>query len=219
MLYAIDENGKKILPVKGSRGLCPDCNEPLTPKCGEIITWHWAHKSGADCEVWSEPESAWHLWWKSCWPPDCVEVPITKNGKRHRADVLYRGTVIEFQKSSISSADIRAREEFYSGMVWIFYAEEQFANTISLYEKQTNSGVYFSIRWDHPRKSISHCLKPVYLDFGMYKYKYNSDMFILKSFPADNGGYGWGRSWDRINFINRFGDLNFYRQKLTASER
>lgn len=40
----------------------------------------------------------------------------------HRADVLTPKGVIEFQKSSISTKEIREREQFYGRMVWVIDA-------------------------------------------------------------------------------------------------
>jgi hypothetical protein len=217
MLYAIGEDGSKLAAAKGLYGRCPDCNEDLISKCGEIITWHWAHKSGSDCEVWSEPESQWHLWWNSLWPKEYVEVPIVKNNKRHRADVKTdRGVVIELQHSPISTDEIRERESFYGNMVWVFDASEPFnRGTILLFERKSKSdrGTYFKIKWKWPRKSISYCGSPIYLDFGENLFAYSSNMFLLKKFSIEYKGRGWGHAYSRKMFLNRFGNSQAFNPK------
>lgn len=118
-----------------SQAVCPnpDCSDPMIPKCGEIYTWHWAHKSGHDCDDWGEPETQWHREWKDRFPEDCQEVIIRGSGKWegvvHRADVaIPGGPVIEFQHSSLSADQIREREDFYTdnwgSMVWVVDGSE-----------------------------------------------------------------------------------------------
>lgn len=48
---AVDSEGKSILIEDAKRGLeysCPDCEAPMVPKKGEIISWHFAHKGVTD---------------------------------------------------------------------------------------------------------------------------------------------------------------------------
>lgn len=111
-------NGARRRPSPGWRGRCPQCGAEVLAKCGEQKTWHWAHKS-ADCDPWSEGESAWHQGWKSYFPEDWREVTMGD----HRADVLTPLGVIELQNSPITPATIREREAFYGRMIWIVNAE------------------------------------------------------------------------------------------------
>lgn len=97
---------------------CSGCGDDVIAKCGEIKIWHWAHVN-KECDSWYEPESAWHIGWKSLAPPDNQEVVIGP----HRADIrTSKGTVIELQHSPISPEEIREREQFYGDMIWIFDA-------------------------------------------------------------------------------------------------
>jgi len=197
MLYALDSEGQKIKALPKSTGLCPDCGDSLIAKCGDIVMWHWAHKSGGDCEVWSEPEGQWHLWWKSLWPKEYVEVPIVKNGKRHRADIKTdRGLVIELQHSSISTDEIRERERFYDNMVWIFdQIDASTLGSISFTERNSkNMGTYFYINWKHPRKTMKYLTKKTYLDICDGLMPYSSNMFLLNKFE----------DMDRIVFDREF---------------
>lgn len=86
MLYARDELGQLIEASKGATAYCPGCGSRVRPKCGSIVTHHWAHISGGDCDIWSEPESAWHKRWKEHFPMHCREVVMGANNE-HRADV------------------------------------------------------------------------------------------------------------------------------------
>src|SRR5947209_1493837 len=39
---------------------CPVCREPLIPKLGEVVKWHFAHRADSEYR-WHEPESKPHL--------------------------------------------------------------------------------------------------------------------------------------------------------------
>ena len=125
MLYATDEHQKKVTATPRSKGICPICKANVVSKCGEINIWHWAHQAKIDCDNWHEPETEWHLKWKSLFPKESVEVTRGENNQ-HRADILTEnGVVIELQHSSISSSEIRKREEFYGGkMLWVIDGTE-----------------------------------------------------------------------------------------------
>lgn len=136
MLYANSPNGEKITATPGALGACPGCEDKLIPKCGELVTWHWSHYGHPDCDDWFEPESDWHRAWKGCFPPDQVEVVMPP----HRADVIARRTVIEFQHSAIPTYEIRQREDFYTAEVgrltWVFDARE-FAGNLEFRYRDT----------------------------------------------------------------------------------
>jgi competence CoiA-like predicted nuclease len=106
------------------RSTCPDCDGVLIAKCGEIKIWHWAHRSGIQCDPWAEPETAWHLGWK-LWLMEHrhARIEVRMAGGKHRADaVMLNGDVVELQHSPIDPATIREREEFYRHMVWLYNA-------------------------------------------------------------------------------------------------
>ena len=116
MLWAETTTGRAMPSPKG-RGVCPGCGGEVLAKCGEHVSWHWAHVA-SDCDPWSEPESTWHRRWKQMFPPEWQERQIGA----HRADVLTPHGGIEFQRSSISSTEIREREDFYGRMIWVIDA-------------------------------------------------------------------------------------------------
>jgi hypothetical protein len=155
MLWANTETGKATAS-RGASGTCPSCGADLIPKCGSIVSWHWAHKS-CDCDKWSEPESEWHLRWKRAFPAKWQEVTIGP----HRADVLCPKGVIEFQKSSISSDEILEREAFYGRMVWVVWAGDW-----RLRHGRGSRKCAPRFVWSPPRKSWFAANKPIFMDLG-----------------------------------------------------
>jgi hypothetical protein len=114
----IDAYGRTARP--GGRSTCPGCDGELVAKCGSIKTWHWAHLR-ADCDPWSEPESAWHLGWKR-WLADHRGARTEVVMPPHRADaVLPDGRIVELQGDYLSAEQIAEREAFYGpDLVWIY---------------------------------------------------------------------------------------------------
>lgn len=157
MIFALDENKRRIKARPDSTAICPCCSSIVISKCGQINEWHWAHQTIDDCDNWHEPESEWHKGWKAYWGEQYCEKVIG----RHRADVFYKDIVIELQNSHISPAEIREREDFYGQMIWIFKSQS-FSDNFDL----RPHGNYYSFRWKHPRKSIWACEKPVLFDLG-----------------------------------------------------
>jgi len=171
MFYA-NVDGEKKPAESNLSGFCPCCGAEVIPKCGEIKTWHWSHKS-KDCDPWSEGMTQWHLDWQERFPKECREVTIERDGVVHRADVrLSNGLVIEFQHSPISPQEMREREEFYGNMIWVFDARKyQLVNITDSYIKvnriksdeiKTETRIF---EWKHPHKSRLRAEKPVFLDF------------------------------------------------------
>lgn len=102
-------------------GKCIGCGSPMTAKCGERRTWHWAHKGRHACDPWLENETDWHRAWKDQFPMEWQKVrhPVD-DGSCHIADVRTdRGWVIEFQHSHINPEERRSREAFYLRMLWV----------------------------------------------------------------------------------------------------
>ena len=195
MMYALD-NGERVKASPGGGGVCPMCEGEVVPKCGSIVSWHWAHKV-KDCDTWSEGESDWHINWKEEFPEECREVVMRKEDTVHRADVSIGGKVIEFQKSSISEEDIFLRECFYKNMVWVICASD-FEDNFDVRDR----GGYFTFRWKYPRKSWWVACKPIYLDFGEDTYSLFKINRLYDNVPC--GGSG---SWvTKGTFLNIFRD-------------
>lgn len=132
-------------------------------KCGEIVVWHWSHYPDTWCsDTWAE-ESEWHLGWKE-WALSIgwqVEVPIVKEGRTHRADILTsKGWVIELQHSGLDVREIEQRERFYGRMVWLWDVRDAYDRFV-LNDHDWGVG----IRWKQPRWSLCEIKRPLYLDF------------------------------------------------------
>ena len=196
MLYATVDGVKRTAEPK-LKGVCPDCQGEMISKCGSVMPWHWAHRELTDCDPWYEGETAWHLSWKAKFPVEFSEISIVKNGVRHRADVQFpSGAVFEIQHSSISPEDIQAREEFYGEMAWLFDAREAYASE-RLYINR-DKGSYLTYRWKFPRRTITSCHKPVFLQVD------DSTIWRLLSMHADGQCYGACVQMDKEQWLCKF---------------
>jgi competence CoiA-like predicted nuclease len=168
------------------RAFCPCCHDVVIAKCGTLVTWHWAHKA-FDCDPWYEPESQWHLDWKSKFPAHFQEVVVGC----HRADIKTSRLVVELQASCISPEEIYEREHFYSAMLWLLKGED-FAKNMSLRPKER----YTTFRWKWPRRSWWNASKPIIVDFlprGLF--------WLRKVYPNVPCG-GWGTWLTEQAFFN-----------------
>lgn len=141
-------------------------------KCGEIVVWHWAHRGAeSECDPWWR-ESAWHLAWKSLFPEEQVEVRVERDGVVHRADVMTPLGVIEFQNSPISLQEIRAREEFYGPMYWVFNVQDPYeaqrllVKRIKADVKSGNDTMRRYWRWKHAQHAPLHVTRRQFWDCG-----------------------------------------------------
>jgi len=160
LIFALDKNGARIAASPGASGVCPACGTRLVTKCGSVVVWHWAHATSADCDPWSEPDSAWHRSWQDAVPPARRERIIGP----HRADILAaNGTIVELQHSYICQEEIAEREDFYGKMIWLFDAT---GCSDRLFVRELAGRPYVTFRWMHPKKTIAACRKPVCLDLG-----------------------------------------------------
>lgn len=185
LLYAM-VNGQKTLPSRGERGTCLHCGGDVLAKCGSIRVHHWAHRSGRDCDTWSEGIGPWHLWWQGQVRPEFVEVPVG----RHRADILGSGNlVIELQHSAISPEAVRERETHYGAMLWLIDAIKRFGGLVS------GSRFFFSFgRTRH----FQSCNKPVVLDFADFLVEVEAIDDVIPGFS------GFGVIRDPAWFFHRY---------------
>ena len=181
-------NGVRRGATPGAQGLCTCCDRKVTAKCGEIMTWHWAHE-GSDCDPKKEGESLWHRKWKAKFPDEWTEVKVGD----HRADVKTPHRVVEFQASDISPAQIRSREETYQKMVWVIRADD-FAKHLSFRFR----GEFTSFRWKQPRKSWWEATKPIVLDV-------KGNLFHVKKLHNNTPCGGWGYPLKEHEFMKRVG--------------
>ena len=115
-------NDVRMEPEPSVRGKCCLCGGDMISKCGEYVSWHWAHKTRITCDPWQESETEWHRYWKDAFPLDCQEVVHIddRTKEKHIADVKTpAGCVVEVQHSPIAEKEARIRESFYRDMIWI----------------------------------------------------------------------------------------------------
>lgn len=201
MLYGIGPNSEKFRATPDAPPCrCELCGEQLVAKCGQIMTWHWAHRTKENCDSWSEGETEWHLGWKGVFPSDWIE--IVKGN--HRADVVVGGSgrVLELQHSYISCEEIQEREEFYGKMAWVFDATEAakagrlkyWRAHLEELEPHWNEN-HCRFRWSRMRQTIRACRKPLFIDAGPY--------LIHVYHLYEKGGYG--RMLNIFDFAEVFG--------------
>lgn len=188
MILAL-RKGERVKSQPGISGKCPLCKEEVIPKCGDIKTWHFAHKAKKDCDSWAEGETSWHINWKNNFPEEWQEVVIGC----HIADIKtpHKNNVIEFQNSPISPEEIIERENYYGNMVWVLNGDT-LAKNIILRPK----GNYNTFRWKWPPQSWFYSKKKIYIDLN------NGEMFLIKKMYPKTPCGGWGVIIKKRDFIS-----------------
>lgn len=178
MQYAIVD-GRRSKPVRGQRGICQYCGEEMVAKCGQFVIWHWAHMPKRNCDPWWDSESEWHREWKERFPEDWREIIHIDelSGEKHIADVKTpSGTVVEFQRSPISSKEVTSREEFYQTMVWVIDGDRGTLDTnyfrMGLVSEPVSlDPLVHIVEWWSSSRTLqkwSMVDSPVYIDFGRH---------------------------------------------------
>lgn len=157
MLIAIHNGERKRAEAAGSGaiGSCPWTNHPVKAHVG-LIRQYWAYVGGSpNFERGYEPESEWHITWKTPIHNDYCEVIFGQHNE-HRADILgSNNTVIEIQRSIIDIRDSRERVEFYKNetkrrVVWVVDIQEFWKKRFFLSEKADKDGHYL-VTWKPKR--------------------------------------------------------------------
>lgn len=172
MTIAHDEKGNRVSvndAVKGQKYFCPLCGAEVIPKQGEIVSWHFAHKNKGDCDNWTYDMSEWHMRMQNRYPKDWQEIVVEYNGKKHRADVLHDGIVLEFQHSNISGKELRERTEFWLNagykIAWIFDVSD------CMLGESDNTNIRV---WTYPKKifkTIASKISRYNQDFALWFYR------------------------------------------------
>ena len=118
MQFAIDENGLRTSinnSIKGKLYKCPCCGAEVIQKKGDIMIWHFAHKSLADCVDYYDHKGEWHRAMQELFPEKNREVYEKTATYRHIFDVLTdKGRIIEFQHSPMNWKEFIGRSWDYS---------------------------------------------------------------------------------------------------------
>ena len=91
MQFAIDENGVRTSinnSIKGKPYKCHCCGSEVIQKKGDIMIWHFAHKSLADCVDYYDHKGEWHRAMQELFPEKNREVYEKTAIYRHIFDVL-----------------------------------------------------------------------------------------------------------------------------------
>lgn len=157
MLLAIHNGEKKRAEDAGSAeiGICPWTNLAVKAHVGQIRQYWAYHGEKPNFNNGYEPESEWHISWKSPIQDQYCEVIFGVNNE-HRADILgSNNTVIEIQRSVIDIRDSRERVQFYRNatnrrVVWVVDIQE-FWNKRFFLEESKEFGI-FNVKWK-PRRT------------------------------------------------------------------
>lgn len=157
MLLAIHNGERKRAEraTRGAIGACPWTQQPVKAHVG-LLRQYWTYIGGAPTfPNGYEPESEWHLTWKTPIQDQYCEV-IFGNNNEHRADILGSNeTVIEIQRSIIDIRDSRERVEFYQRetgkrVIWVVDIQEFWRKRFTLDGKPNHEGRY-KVNWKPKR--------------------------------------------------------------------
>ena len=166
--------------IEGEMYYCQICNQPMMQRhCIDRID-HFAHysphgrKDIVPCsDHWGYDKTAWHMEWQKRFPVDSMERVLELHGKKHIADILLSGIVVEFQHSPISYDEFNERNKFYTSLgykvIWVFdlieeYKDGRFA--------RNNYDYYY--KWSYPKTLFRHILFNT-IDVTIYFQLSNSD--------------------------------------------
>jgi hypothetical protein len=122
MLVAYDDRDRRIVADDAERGkpyYCPECEESLILKHGEVVIPHFAHFPDVDC-AWGVGESMRHMEMKHC----LGELLRTRQFEvqaipGRRADIALPNRIaVECQESAIGLAEWSARTKDYNARDW-----------------------------------------------------------------------------------------------------
>jgi competence CoiA-like predicted nuclease len=215
MLYANSPDNQKIVATPNAKGTCPYCQGAVIPKCGPINIDHWAHKSLEQCDTWYQPETDWHLNWKSNFSKDNTEVILSMFGKKHVADYFdpISKTTVEFQNSPMSLNERFERESFYPNLIWIYNVENK--SGLHQLNKTDDSSSLIKYKWVHAKKWMIYGLNRACFYF-IDNLPNDEHIFQITNVninkTAERNDFGWrvikntvitGIPWEREYFIYR----------------
>ena len=186
MQVAIDKDGKKTFAynaIKENNYICPICGGSVNLREGSINAVHFAHKPNNKCDDnWNYDMSEWHYTMQNRFPEEQREIVVKHNGQTHRADILFRNQIIEFQHSPISIDELEERNYFYNtagySVAWVFDVQEQYdskAITIMYHDSA------LKYKWSNPKRCLQCFPQPN---------EYNKEL-VIYLYWMDEDGYEW----------------------------
>lgn len=199
MLLAIHNGERKRAEqaASGAIGTCPWTQHPVKAHVG-LLRQYWAYVGGAPTfSNGYEPESEWHLTWKTPVQDQYCEV-VFGNNNEHRADILGSNeTVIEIQRSIIDIRESRERVEFYQRetgkrVIWVVDIQEFWRKRFFL-DGKPNRERQYKVSWKPKRTWLwdlaANTKTNLFLEFNqsndklLHVWVYNGEMlarFITK---------------------------------------
>ena len=171
LIYCISPDKVKVHidDYNGEFPAVSQLDKPLVAKKGKKVIHHFAHKYTGDRDSWGEIKmTPWHWSYQEICKPENIEIRIERDGVLHIADIRNNdGLVIELQHSPIDDEVIKAREEFYGDMIWLF----DYSTACSLpkgyivYENNTVAVIRM-------RVEVKKTTKPTFFDSGDKIYRF-----------------------------------------------
>ena len=231
MFYANDKDNKRTSAWSANRDIpffCPVCKSPVVLRDGLTNAPHFAHRAGTCTDTWHYDMSEWHRKMQSFFPESMQEVVVTHDGETHRADILYKNTVIEFQHSTISKNEFERRNDFFESLgyriAWVFDVNDQRLNDQLIFYSEENPNL---MKWSHAPKIFENCQslydKNRHFSIWLFWDVEGLDTFAKVTWTATND-YG-GLSFKRITVSERTFDTDyitvddFFHTKEQANER
>ena len=203
MEFALNHSKDRIHATDANKQdeyVCPICNNKVMLRKGKVNVDHFAHQSKCD-DTWNYDMSVWHSEWQQQFPKRNQEVVVEFNGKRHRADVMACGYVIEFQHSPITAEEFNERNQFYLScgkkVIWIFDLSDEFEKGhIYCYEEwfgsNDNGGKF---KWSYPKRFLQNFLPQnnkkvfVFFQFLVSKHKERDEIYMERvTWAIDENG-------------------------------
>ncbi|UGQ39383.1 hypothetical protein [Rhodococcus aetherivorans] len=165
---AEDAQGDPITPAdgrdQGVTGYCPDCGEPVFPRCGSEIVDHWAHYAHDQ----GEPRPQDYTWRQTC-VQELPGVQVLTTPKASRDVDTPGGRLLRVVDVSIPGYSLMQEErEHGPGLVWMFDERNACRSHRLTFQGYTGEEVdgrkEFRYRWANPRRTIRRCERPVFLD-------------------------------------------------------
>lgn len=105
--------------------------------------------------------SEWHYSMQNRFPEEQREIIVKYKGQTHRADILYKNKIIEFQHSPISIDELEERNNFYNAagycMAWVFDVQEQY-NSEAITIMDHDLAIMY--KWSNPKRCLQCFPKP-----------------------------------------------------------
>ena len=99
--------------------------------------------------------SEWHYYMQKRFPEEQREIVVKYMGQTHRADILHRNQIIEFQYSPISTEELEERNDFYNAagynVAWVFDVQEQYGSKAITIMNRDRELMY---KWSNPKRCL-----------------------------------------------------------------